>query len=896
MNFKASLKGLLLSLVFVMSFNGVGEANEDFVFWPGAQYKSSIPTLKQVIGHENGERVTWPKDVITYFDALSEAAPTQIKVWEYARTWEGRPLIYAAISSPENIARLAEISSGMKQLADPRITSAAKATEIIANMPGVVWLSYGVHGNEISSTDAAIMTAYHLLASIGDERIESILENTVIFIDPMQNPDGRARFVHNFEIAEGLMPDAGMATAEHNEPWPGGRTNHYLFDMNRDWFVMTQPESEGRVRIIQDWYPLAFVDAHEMGSNSSYFFAPDARPFNPHLAVDQRASQSDFGKNNAKWFDEFGFNYFTKEVFDAMYPGYGASWPSYFGSVAMTYERGSARGLIATRSDGSQFNYNETVKYHFVTSLATAEVVSNKREKLLGEFYEYRKSAIEEGLQGDIRSYLIPTQMDQSTVNKMVGLLGRQGVEVNVSQDGFKACGVNYDAGSYMINLAQPSKRLVRTLMDEDVPMKQDFIDSQERLRAKNIPDQIYDVTAWSFPGMYNVKADNCNRVPSGDFEAASIKLVIEGSVKNPDASVAYLVPWGSTAAAKLLTKALRAGLVIMSTDKAFTLAGREYSAGTLILKVKDNPTNLSETLVAMASLTGAEVVGVNDSWVTSGVNFGSNNVVKMDAPKVAMAWDRPTSSSAAGNTRFVIERQFGYPVSAIRTAQLSSAELSRYQVLILPDGGNYKGVLGIGGTENIKLWVKNGGTLIAMGRAMRFVTDPDVNLMSIRRENAFKGPEVKGENSEETIVEGVLIKDERSYLTSIEPKKESPDSVAGVLINARVDQDHWLGAGVAETLNVLVRGSDIYTPQKLDKGVNVARFLSESEILDSGYIWSENRKQLAYKPFVVTEGSGRGQVIGFTQDPTVRAYLDGLNVILMNAIFRGSAHSFPVK
>ena len=446
-----------------------------------------------------------------------------------------------------------------------------------------------------------------------------------------------------------------------------------------------------------------------------------------------------------------------------------------------------------------------------------------------------------------------------------------------------------------MINLAQPSKRLVRTLMDNDVPMKQDFIDSQERLRAKNIPDQIYDVTAWSFPGMYNVKSQACNRVPLGNFEAASHDLVLAGVLENPNASVAYLVPWGSTAAVRLLTSALRANLDIMSADKSFTIGGREYLAGTLILKVQDNPENLSSTLIYMASETGAEVVGINDSWVTAGINFGSNNVVEMDAPKVAIAWDRPTSSSAAGNTRFVIERQFGYPVSAIRTPQLSSNELTRYQVLILPDGGDYKSVLGRGG-ENIKQWVKSGGTLIAMGRAMRFVTDPDVNLLSIRRENAFKVPEVEDQGGEDATVEGVLLESERDYLTAIEPKKESPDSVAGVLINAKVDRDHWLGVGVAETLNVLIRGSDIYSPQKLDKGSNVARFLSEKEILDSGYIWEENRKQLAFKPFVVTEGSGRGQVIGFTQDPTVRAYLDGLNVILMNAIFRGPAHSFPLK
>ena len=234
-------------------------------------------------------------------------------------------------------------------------------------------------------------------------------------IDPTQNPDGRDRFVHNFEIAEGLEPNASPLAAEHNEPWPGGRTNHYYFDLNRDWISLNHPETLGRVKVLQEYFPPVFVDLHEMGSNTTYYFAPEAIPYNPHLARDQRESLQLFGKNNAKWFDRYGFSYFTREVFDAFYPGYGASWPSYYGSVAMTYEQASARGLVVRRSDESVMHFRDTVRHHFVASIATSETAAINREQLLADFYAYRQSAIEEGRSEEIRSYILPRRLDGNT-------------------------------------------------------------------------------------------------------------------------------------------------------------------------------------------------------------------------------------------------------------------------------------------------------------------------------------------------------------------------------------------------------------------------------------------------------------------------------------------------
>jgi len=875
-------------------------AQDDFVYWPNADYDPAIPTVEQVLGYQPGERITWHRDAIRYFEALAAAAPQQMRITEYASSWQNRELIYAVLSSADNIANLETIKSGMQQLADPTVTSEQEAEEIIAGQPAVTWLSYGVHGNEISSTDAAMLTAYHLLASRGDDRVAAIMNDTVVVIDPMQNPDGRDRFIHQFTTAEGLVPDSDRLAAEHDEPWPGGRTNHYLFDMNRDWFIQSQPETQGRTSAMLEFYPVAYVDAHEMGSDGTYFFAPEAVPYNPHLADDQKESLQLFGRNNARYFDQFGFDYFTREVYDAFYPGYGASWPSYFGSIAMTYEQASTRGLIFRQYDGNDLHYRDTVRNHLVTSLATAETVQVNREKFLTDFYNYRVTAIEEGESEEVRSYIIPVQQDQAAANKLAGLLSRQDVNVLRATEEFSACGESYEPGAYVIRSDQPAKRFIRSLLDQEVPMEEGFLVEQERRRAENLPDEIYDVTGWSLPLMFNIETHSCNRVPAGDFELTGTELVQPGVVSGGEASVAYIVPWGEATAVRFLSQALRRGLAVKSNDKDFVNVGNPYPAGSLILDVADNPDNLFEIVSELAEETGANVVTVNDSWVTDGPSFGSANVVRFNAPKVAMAWDRPTTAYSAGNTRFVIERQFDYPVTPIRVNRLRNANLSRYQVLILPlmSGSGYEEALGEGGIENIKDWVQDGGVLIGLGNATRFLADPDVDLLAVRRERAVVELEEEPEedDEEESTVEGQYLTSAEQYQEQTVALEDDPDPVAGVLVRADVHEEHWLSAGVAPVLNVLVRGTDIYTPIRIDDGVNVARFQGSDDLLASGYIWDENRRQLAYKPFVIQQPRGAGQVIAFTQDPTVRAYLDGLNVILMNAIFRGAAHARPPR
>ncbi len=319
---------LVFSLCLRVSVASLGAQTDD-PLWPGAKYDPTVPTLRQVVGHDPGREISSPDQVGQYLQALAKAAPTRTRLTEYARTWEGRPLWLMVIGSPERIAKLDHIKADAKRLADPRGLSDGDADRLVREMPVIVWFAHGVHGNEISSSDAALQEAYHLLASQGDANIELVLRDALVLIDPMQNPDGRARFLFQNLQSRAMSPDPTPYNAEHDEPWPGGRSNHYLFDMNRDWFAQTQPEARGRVQIMRDYFPEVTVDLHEQGGENSYYFAPPADPLNPHMTKNQIEGFDLFGRANAARFDERGWLYYIREVYDAFYPGTATRGPPF---------------------------------------------------------------------------------------------------------------------------------------------------------------------------------------------------------------------------------------------------------------------------------------------------------------------------------------------------------------------------------------------------------------------------------------------------------------------------------------------------------------------------------------------------------------------------------------
>ncbi|MDT8449571.1 MAG: M14 family zinc carboxypeptidase [Wenzhouxiangellaceae bacterium] len=881
-------------------------------FLPGSQYDPEAPKFEEVLGYAAGERISHPRDIHRWFEALAEAYPDRIRLVPYATSWEGRDLFYAVIGTPERIADLDAIRADIRTIAQPGQHASSEVEQALARVPATVWIAASVHGNEISPADGAMVTAWHLLAARDDELVDSVLANTLVFINPMQNPDGRARFVHGFEMAEGLEPAASRLAAEYDEPWPSGRVNHYLFDLNRDWLAITQPETQGHVEALLDWYPLAFVDAHEMGSDSTFFFAPEALPYNPLLADGQRESLALFGRNNARWFDRFGFPYFTRDIFDAFYPGYGASWPSYYGGVAMTYEQGSANGLVMRLRDGREMTYADTVREYFVAMLATIQTVSENRDKLWRDFVEYRRAGSELARSEGPRAWVIPAQRDQGGADRLAGLLARHGADVYRTGQTVNACGRELGAGSYVVPATQPAYRKLRVLMDRDIGMDAAFVAEQERRRAKDLPDEIYDVTAWSLPLMFNVETLECSRaVAIENMARVGPGETPAGRVASPDGAVAFLVPGGSRATARMLAAALRRGLEVHSNEDPFTHAGRSYPAGTLIFPTAPNPDDVATVLDQIARDTGAAITGVDSSWITAGPSFGSEKVRRLVTPRVALAWDTPTDVYSPGAVRFVLERQIGFPVVPIRTSTLARADLNRFDVVIMADesrwrGGGYADVLGERGRDNLAEWVENGGVLVTMAGATEWAAHPDVDLLSARAEYQLRedsdedgngnGNGNGNDDADEARVPGTLIETAEEFDQAAQPDNENPDPVAGVLVRAVVDQDHWLASGVAETVHVLVRGDRVFQPIKRDQGANVVRFAAADELVTAGHLWDQNRRQLAYKPFVVVQPKARGMVIGFTEDPAVRAYLDGLNMLLVNAVLRAPSYSEKLR
>ena len=411
MNIKQSVSAIVFGFCLLVGCQtAVANDTDKPDMWPDVEYDAKVPTFKQVLGYDVGERITDARSVLRYFEALQNAAPDRIKLFKYAQSWQGRQLFYVAIANPENLANLTEIARQTRDLADPRKTSRDQANSLIAKLPTSVWMQYAVHGNEISPTDAAMFTAYHLLAAKNDAVTSNILDNTVTFIDPLQNPDGRERFVSQYYATVGMEHSADRQSAEHNLPWPRGRSNHYLFDMNRDWLAITQPETQGKVAALNRHMPQVVVDVHEMYGDQSYYFAPAAQPFNPHMSETQIANMNSIGKNHARHFDKYGFDYFTREIFDAFYPGYGDSWPTFYGASASTYEVGSAGGELFERRTSEILTYRDTVRRQFVASISTAEGAANLRQKLLQDFYQYQNDAIAKGKKSKQRVFILPNQ------------------------------------------------------------------------------------------------------------------------------------------------------------------------------------------------------------------------------------------------------------------------------------------------------------------------------------------------------------------------------------------------------------------------------------------------------------------------------------------------------
>ena len=888
------MKRLCIVLILLSSCLRVSSASAQEPLWPGAKYDPAIPTLKSVVGHDHGEQITSPDAAAQYLQALQKAAPTRTKLIEYARSWEGRPLWLFVIGNPDRIAKLDQVKADLQKLGDPRRTAAADGDRLARELPVVVWLVHGVHGNEISSTDTALAEAYHLLASQGDPGVDAVFRDALVLIDPMQNPDGRARFLSVNSQGRAMDPDPAPYSAEHDEGWPGGRSNHYLFDMNRDWFSQSQPETRGRIKVALEYLPQVTVDFHEQGGDNTYYFAPPAEAINPHVTKSQIEKWDLFGKANAARFDERGWSYYVREVYDAFYPGYGDSWPTLQGSIGMTYEQASARGLVFARSDGTTLTYRDGVMHHFNAAITTCITAARNRERMMRDYLDYRRSAITEGEKGPIREYVLVPRQDLSRAELLARNLATQGIDVRRADEPITLGTRTIPAGAFIISNAQPTARMARNLLDPKTEQSADFIKKQEARRAMRLNDQIYDITAWNLPMVYDVETltsptaitVKSTPVPS-QYDAPPLPRPLA------QGKVGYLMPWG-TAAAALASDAMRQGIRIHSVGGTFTHNGRKYPIGTAFIRALGNPQDLHARMTALVNKHGAEVIPIDSTWIDEGTSLGSNETAALKAPKVLLVWDTPTATLSAGWTRYVLERRFGVQTTAVRTNSLGRANLNDYDVIVMPSG-NYAGTINDALLSRIKDWLRAGGTLVTLADATRWAAGASIGLLdtvALLKDGRPDVPPANGAGASATGGGGAAAKPgEFDYDKAIQPDRERPAPQPGAILRVTIDTNHWMSAGNDNETQVMIEGSRVFAPLKLNSGRNVGIYGTKDKLIASGLIWPDAQDILVQKAFLMEQPFGQGHVVAFAEEPNYRAFTESTMLLFMNAVLLGPGY-----
>jgi hypothetical protein len=884
----------------------------------------AVPTLKAALGRGWAEDITSHADIERYLEALVQASSGRARLETYGTTYEGRALRCLILSSPENMGRLDEIRQRNLQLADPRSLPAEEAARRIASSPAILWLSYGIHGNETSSGDAALITAYHLLADRRPETRQA-LERLVIFIDPDQNPDGRERFLASFREARGAFPQPEHYASEHTERWPGGRFNHYLFDLNRDWFLQSQAEIRAKAALYFRWRPQICVDAHEMGHDSHYFFAPSTDPVNPHMLPRQREWNFRLGRRQGEWFDRYGFPYTTREMFDAFYPGYGSEWPNMHGAIGVLWEQAGVRGILVDRSDETRLLFSDAVRHHYVSALATIETAAGSREDLLRDFRDACARGVLLGSEGPVRDFFLLEGRRTGRAARLARILVQNGLEVRRLVEPLRATCTDIHGdvkeervvprGSYHIPVAQPNGNAARILLDRRVEMGKDYVERQLQRKERRLGDEIYDVTAWSLPLALDVGclwAGESSAVPSEPWDGESPA----GEVAGGPAGVAYLIPADDDGALLALASWLQAGYRVHVTEQPLRIGETDFPRGTLFLRVHENPESIHEAMARSAREHQLRVFATGTSFVTSGAHLGGPYVQWVRPPKVLLAYDRPASVSV-GHTWYYFDQVIRYPTTRVACRRLPRADLERFNVLILPDG-DYSGsdAPDEALVRKIREWVRAGGTLVLLEGAAAWAAEEKVKLLAsavVKKETPWTGEALESRLDAADGKREAATKPDASKPEGVaagkppareapagsegdadekKPEKlsEAPDPVPGAFLRARVFDDHWVTFGCGREVDLLLSGSLILRPLKPTDGRNLVTFLPKDRIVTSGFCWPATIDLIAGTPFVLYQALGEGHVIAFSQDPNFRAMVPAMQRFFLNAVFFGPA------
>ena len=833
-------------------------------------------TPGQFLGYALGSRFTPHSEVLRYAAHVVAHTPSQMRVQRYGSTYENRPLEVVLVASAENFPRLENIRQANLNragLGAGNTSGAARQKPVlqpgVAAQPAVVWLSYNVHGNESVSTEAFMQVLYEL-ADPQNQETQNLLRNTVVLLDPCVNPDGRERYVQWYNRVQQLAPNVSGYAWEHHEPWPGGRYNHYFFDLNRDWAWQTQQESRQRIVLYNQWLPQVHADFHEMGPESPYYFSPAAKPYHADVTPFQRKFQGIIGDYNKAIFDQHNWLYFTRETYDLFYPSYGDTWPTFNGAIGMTYEQGGGgrAGLGIVKADGDTLTLAQRISHHHAASLATLRAAAEHHDELLNNFTKYYTDA-QQHPQGEFKTFIVSGQNRPGQLRAFTEYLERQGIRYGYAGRGSKTRGFSYASGQtesvsiaandVVVSMYQPKSTLTKVLF-EPRPALEDSL--------------TYDITAWALPYSFGLKAYALKeRLSFKNAEANGQKPVVGSnqalSTKTP---YAYVARWNSLPDVRFLSQLLQKKVKVRVTQKAFEAGGQQYGPGSLIITRSGNESlgaKFDQIVRAQADSAGVQLRAVASGFATTGADIGSEYVHGVARPNVAVMAGDAISATAFGEVWHFFEQQLGYPVTVLGADYFRSVPLGKFDVLILPDG-DYEELFGNERQlEALKTWVRGGGRLIAMEGAAAFLANKKDFLLKTKSADSS----------------GTKKKDPYRLIRRYgdAEREGAQERVQGSVYRVQLDNSHPLAFGYEGTYFALVR--DTLNYRFLGKGGWNVGTLRRNNYA-AGFAGARARRKLTDTFVLGAQEMGRGQIIYLADNPLFRGFWQGGKLLFGNAVF----------
>jgi hypothetical protein len=845
-------KTFFLVIIFFMALQAT--AQELSYYLPDdVTYNPAIPKPKDVIYHEVGEWHVTHDRLVNYMKALAAAAPGRIKLETMGFTYEDRPQLLLIITSPNNHQHLEEIRQQHLLLSDP----SKSASVNIEHMPIVVWIGHSIHGNEPSGANAALLSAYYLAAAQG-KAIDDMLENTVILFDPSFNPDGLQRFSTwaNQHKSKNLVTDPN--SREFNEVWPGGRFNHYWFDLNRDWLPAVHLESQNRLQWFHQWRPNILTDHHEQGSNATFFFQPGvAARVNPLTPEKNQELTSKLAKFHAKALDKIGSLYFTKESYDDFYYGKGSTYPDINGAIGILFEQASSRGHAQETVNGI-LRFPATIKNQFVTTLSTLEGAQNLRKKFLDWQRTFYTTSLHEAASSPVQGYVFGDSADRNKTSLFVTMLLRHRIEIYTPKNDITVNGKTFKAGdAFIVPMQQPQYKLIKTFFEKTLHYKDSLF---------------YDITAWTMPLAFGMpyselSASQYSKNLQGKQLTAANQLT--GSVNGGKSNYGYLMEWTDLLAPAALYELQKNNIITKTAMEKFqmalTAATKNFNAGTVLIPVNNQPLDADKLFVLLSDIAKKYALpfyALQTGNAVSGVDMGSRKLVALTKPVIAMIVGAGVNATDAGEVWHLLDQRMNIPATHLEPAIFNRVDLNKYNTLVMV-GGSYADL----NKEKLKAWVSNGGTLILLEEAVQWASQNGINSVTLKKIKT-------GVDSTKRIAYGD------------EDEIDGAQQMSGAIFGADVDLTHPLAYGYTEKTISLFKSNKVFMEKS--KNPFATPFYYKESPLQSGWISKENSDAIKNAAAVIVNTVGTGRIINIDNNPNFRAFWLGGTKLMMNAIFFG--------